>query len=110
MAQTAAQSSSKAVVQTFDSENIIEDKFDDIKFLFGGDDDEEEDLPELLVSGCGLKSADGLYCFVKGAKHHLKYSRIGIGAEFEIHYRMYSRVYFWTIEYKNIPLRLQGRL
>jgi hypothetical protein len=105
LAQEAILSSSRNLGDTIDDANIFKNQFKDIKFLVAGDADDEEDLPELLVSGCGLKSAEGLYCYVKGhSTPSLRYSRIGVGAEFEIHFRVYSQVNYWTIEYDNTPL------
>ena len=41
------------------------DALADLQFLLAGDGEEEEDLPELLVSGCGLSAVEGLYCAVE---------------------------------------------
>eukprot|EP00505_MAST-04D_sp_SCG-Rhode-Island_P001796 Stramenopile-MAST_4_protein_1796 len=79
--------------------NPFKDQLSDIKFLIAGEEDDEEDLPELVVSGCGLKAVEGLYCATTDKSTSLRYVRIGDGAQYEMHLRSNGQVPHWTIEY-----------
>ena len=74
-----------------------------MQFLLAGDGEEEEDLPELLVSGCGLSAVEALLRSKNNDPNStLQYVHVG-DVEYEIHLRPFDDVLHWTIEYEGEP-------